>query len=87
MILNDLRLTRCYNSGIPNTMDAMFAMARALALSWPLVALMLKIMDFAHAYRHIGLDPESAQFAVIALGKPCRGSSDGAPEHTALRVS
>ena len=58
------------DTSIPNTLDTMFAMARAFALSWPLVTLMLTIMDFAHAYKHIGLDPNSTQFAVIALANP-----------------
>ena len=48
----------------------MFAMARAFALSCPLATLMLTIMDFAHAYKHIGLVPNSAQFAVIASVNP-----------------
>ena len=58
------------DTSIPNTLDTMFAMARAFALSWPLVTLMLTIMDSAHAYKHIGLDTDSARFAVISLANP-----------------
>ena len=31
---------------------------------------MLTIMDFAHAYKHIGVDTRSSKFAVIALSGP-----------------
>ena len=48
----------------------MFAVARAFALSWPSAALMLTILDFAHAYKHIGVGAKSTRFAVIALSDP-----------------
>ena len=48
----------------------MVAMARVFALSWHNVALLLTIMDFAHAYKHIGVDAKSTRFAVIAHPDP-----------------
>ena len=48
----------------------MFAMARAFAPSRPNITLLLTIMDFAHAYKHIGVDTKSTRFAVIALTDP-----------------
>ena len=58
------------DTSTPNALGAMFAMARAFAISRPRVILMLIIMDFAHAYNLIGLGRESRRFAVIALAAP-----------------
>ena len=61
---------RLYDTSIPKNLGAMFAMERAIALDWPYVTLMLTIVDFAHAYKHIGLDQESKRFAAISLAAP-----------------
>ena len=42
---------KLHDASVPDTVDTMFAMARAFALSWPNVVLMLTIMDFAQAYK------------------------------------
>ena len=48
----------------------MFDAAWAFALSRPRVTLTRTVMDFAHAYNHLGLDQESRRVAVIALASP-----------------
>ena len=79
-------LLKLHDASVPNTLDTMFAVARAFDLSWPSVAIMLTILDFAQAYKHIGVDAKSTRFAVIALSDPPWGGMHGIPEHSALRV-
>ena len=66
-------LLKLHDSIVHNTLGAMFAMARAFARTSPNAILMLTIMDFANAYKHIGVYNASTQFDVIALPDPKGG--------------
>ena len=79
-------LLKLHDASAPNALDAMFEMARAFAPSWPNITLLLTIMDFAHAYKRIGVDTKSTRFAVIALTDPQGGGMHGTPEYTSLRA-
>ena len=70
----------------PLTLDTMFAMDRAPALLRPRIMLMLTIMDYAHACKHIGVGVKTTQFAAIAPSDPHGGGMPGLPERPALLV-
>ena len=63
-------LLKLNDASVPNALDTILAMVSAFALSWPPVALILTIMDFAHAYQHIGVGPNSNRFAATQLPGP-----------------
>ena len=57
-------------TSVPDSLNVAFTMARTHALSWKQLILQLVIVDFSHAYKHIGVDCAQNDYAHIALLSP-----------------
>ena len=56
-----------FEASIPDSPNVALSMARILSLSWKQLTLQLVIVDFSHAYKHIGIDQAQNALSHIAL--------------------
>ena len=64
------RILKLRGPTIPKSLDTTSAMAMTSALSWTDITIMLTVMDFANAYRHIGPGRNSTKCSAIAFADP-----------------
>ena len=59
-----------YETSAPDSLNVALSMARIHSLSWKQLTLQLVIVDFSHAYKHIGIDHRQNELSHIALLSP-----------------
>ena len=63
-----------FETSVPDSLNVAISMARIHSLSWKQLTLQLVIVDFSHAYKHIGIGQLQNAYAHIALLPPTGGA-------------
>ena len=80
--ISDLNKTlELFETSVPDSLNVALSMARTHSLTWRQLTLQLVIVDFSHAYKHIGIDQGRQFYAHIALLSPT-----GIPMHCKLNT-
>ena len=70
-----------FETSVPDSLNVALTMARTHSMTWRQLTLQLVIVDFSHAYKHIGIDQNQHFYAHIALLSPT-----GIPMHCRLNT-